>query len=220
MIFITLVFTLLKLWLPKISVPEIERESSWKHVGKNMRLLSIYIWPQTIKLQALIYACIIVLVIGRIVNVLVPVQYKIVIDALTYSGQEDTKPFIAWGAILLFVMLRFLQGGVGLLSTMQNFMWIPIGQYSTKAISVRMLQHLHALSLTFHLNRKTGEVLRVMDRGTASVGALLSYILFNILPVLVDIIVAVVYFVVAFDWTFGLIVFTTMALYVLFQPFL
>lgn len=101
-----------------------------------------------------------------------------------------------------------------MLSTLQNFMWIPIGQYSTKAISVRMLEHLHNLSLTFHLNRKTGEVLRVMDRGTASVGALLSYILFNILPVFVDIAVAVVYFVVEFDWTFGLIVFTTMSLYV------
>lgn len=61
-----------------------------------------------------------------------------------------------------------------------------------------------------------GEVLRVMDRGTQSINNLLSYILFNIAPTLVDIAVAVVYFVIAFDGWFGLIVFTTMISYIYF----
>jgi len=78
-----------------------------------------------------------------------------------------------------------------------------------------MFAHLHALSLNFHLNRKTGEVLRVMDRGTASIVSLLSYILFNIVPVFVDIGVAVGYFVFAFGWAFALIVFVTMTLYII-----
>jgi ATP-binding cassette subfamily B (MDR/TAP) protein 6 len=55
-----------------------------------------------------------------------------------------------------------------------------------------------------------------MDRGTASIGSLLSYIIFNILPVFVDITVAVVYFIFVFDWLFGMVVFSTMALYILF----
>jgi ATP-binding cassette subfamily B (MDR/TAP) protein 6 len=54
----------------------------------------------------------------------------------------------------------------------------------------------------------------VMDRGTASIGSLLSYILFNIVPVFVDIGIAVLYFIFLFDWIFGLVVFLTMAIYV------
>lgn len=64
------------------------------------------------------------------------------------------------------------------------------------------------------MSRKTGEVLRVMDRGTDSIDNLLSYILFSITPTLVDIIVAVVYFVSQFNVWFGLIVFSTMVLYI------
>lgn len=64
-----------------------------------------------------------------------------------------------------------------------------------------------------------GEVLRVMDRGTQSINNLLSYVLFSILPTLVDIGVAVVYFVVAFDAWFGLIVFVTMISYIYFTIF-
>ena len=70
-------------------------------------------------------------------------------------------------------------------------------------------------SLSFSLSL-SGEVLRVMDRGTQSINNLLSYVLFNIAPTLVDIGVAVVYFIVAFDGWFGLIVFTTMVSYILF----
>ena len=65
-----------------------------------------------------------------------------------------------------------------------------------------------------------GEVLRVMDRGTQSINNLLSYVLFNIAPTLVDIGVAVVYFIIAFDGWFGLIVFTTMVSYILFTIYI
>lgn len=76
-----------------------------------------------------------------------------------------------------------------------------------------MFSHLHALSLRWHLTRKTGEVLRIMDRGTNSVNGLLSYLFFSILPTIVDIVVAVIYFTINFNGWFGLIIFVTMALY-------
>ena len=65
-----------------------------------------------------------------------------------------------------------------------------------------------------------GEVLRVMDRGTQSINNLLNYVLFSILPTLVDIAVAVVFFVVAFDGWFGLIVFTTMISYIFYTIYI
>jgi ATP-binding cassette subfamily B (MDR/TAP) protein 6 len=61
----------------------------------------------------------------------------------------------------------------------------------------------HSLSLKFHLNRKTGEILRVQDRGVASIVSLLSSILFNILPTIADISIACFYFTFQFDILFG-----------------
>ena len=67
---------------------------------------------------------------------------------------DDRRPYFAWGAILLFVTFRFFQGGVGIISSAQSFLWIPVQQYTTRKISVKMLEHLHNLSLEFHLKRK------------------------------------------------------------------
>lgn len=96
---------------------------------------------------------------------------------------------------------------------MQNWLWIPIGQYTTREISVKMFTHLHSLSLHFHINRKTGEVLRVMDRGTSSIVQLLSQILFQVFPALANILVAVFIFWFRYSPPYGIIVFITMSLY-------
>jgi ATP-binding cassette subfamily B (MDR/TAP) protein 6 len=119
-----------------------------------------------------------------------------------------------WKAILLYTALKVLQGGTGLLQSIQSYLWFPINQYTTREISLEMFGHLHNLSLQFHISRKTGEVLRVMDRGTSSIVQLLSQILLSIFPTLLDIGVAVVFFAIRFNFSFGLIVFTTMAVYI------
>lgn len=143
-----------------------------------------------------------------------------------------------WDWILIYVAFKFLQGGgtggMGLLNNLRTFLWIRIQQYTTREvevsnltikilvsekviflqIQVELFRHLHSLSLRWHLQRKTGEVLRVMDRGTDSINNLLNYILFSILPTIVDIIIAVVFFITAFNAWFGLIVFVTMLLYI------
>lgn len=77
-----------------------------------------------------------------------------------------------------------------------------------------MFEHLHSLSLRFHLNKKTGEILRVQDRGVSSIVSVLSTIVFNVLPTLSDIAIACVYFSVRFDLYFGFIVVTTMVAYI------
>src|SRR4051812_43458074 len=77
-----------------------------------------------------------------------------------------------------------------------------------------MFERLHNLSLQFHINRKTGEVLRVMDRGTNSIIQLLSQILFQIFPTLVDILVAVLYFLFVSGVSYGIIVLATMVFYI------
>ncbi|KAL1925203.1 uncharacterized protein VTP21DRAFT_86 [Calcarisporiella thermophila] len=177
---------------------------------RKMKKLMPFIWPKkNVGLQFVVIACYILLAIGRGVNILVPRQMKIVIDQLA-----GDRPHLSWGAILLYVFLRFLQGESGILRAIQSYLWIPISQYTTRELSVKLFEHLHNLSLRFHVNRKTGEVLRVMDRGTQSIVSLLSQINFQIFPVILDIILAVIYLTSRFDAVFGFIVFMTMTLYI------
>ncbi|KAJ3207824.1 ATP-binding cassette sub- B member 6, mitochondrial [Dinochytrium kinnereticum] len=188
--------------------------SSWALTIKNFRKLVPFLWPRGLYLQSLVGLSFGMLILGRVVNVAVPFQYKIVVDVLTDAEKGNKGPYYVWAAVLTFCFFRYLQGGVGLVSTLQSLFWIPVGQYNAREISVSMLRHLHDLSLQFHINRKTGEVLRVMDRGTSSVSSLLSAIVFNILPIFVDIGVAVVLLMLQFDVTAGMIVLLTMALYI------
>lgn len=136
-----------------------------------------------------------------------------VVDSL--SGET---PSFRWDWILLYVGMKFFQGGgtgsMGVLNNLRSFLWIRIQQYTTREIELELFAHLHHLSLRWHLNRKTGEVLRIMDRGTDSITNLLNYILFSITPTIIDILVAIVFFVSAFNIWFGIIVFCTMALYI------
>lgn len=81
-------------------------------------------------------------------------------------------------------------------------------------LQITLFRHLHNLSLKWHLSRKTGEVLRIMDRGTDSTNSLLSFILFNIGPTLIDIFVAVIFFLSYFNKWMGIVVFITMVLYI------
>ena len=192
-------------------------ELSWVQAVRKMSRLLPFLWPKGMKLQLLVCACFALLALGRAVNVLVPYSYKILVEQLS-AAEKDTIHVhpLAWLPILAYTLFRFLQGGVGLLSSLQYFLWIPVAQYTTREICVKMLGHLHSLSLQFHIQSKTGEILRVMDRGTSSIGSLLQYLAFNILPVLVDIALAVIYFVWAFDATIALIVFVTMIFYIFF----
>ncbi|KIH64837.1 ABC transporter transmembrane region [Ancylostoma duodenale] len=114
-----------------------------------------------------------------------------------------------YSLIYISTLLKFLQGNGamgGFLNTLRSYLWIPIQQYTTRELEVELFAHLHSLSLRWHLSRKTGLVLRVMDRGTSSVNSILNYILFNIVPTITDIIIAVVFFFSTFNFYFGGIV--------------
>ncbi|KAJ7369787.1 ATP-binding cassette sub- B member 6, mitochondrial [Desmophyllum pertusum] len=190
-------------------------QSAFKGLWQKTKMLWPFLWPSDRALQVKVIVCFGILGAGRAVNVLVPYMYKIIVNHLTPGKVAITDP---WHLILIYVALRFLQGGgtggIGLLSNIKAFLWIRIQQFTSRTLQVRLFAHLHSLSLNWHLNRKTGEVLRMVDRGANSIYNLLNYLLFNILPTFVDIGVAIVYFIFAFNGWFGLIVFVTMVLYV------
>ena len=156
----------------------------------------------------------------RVTNVFVPIYYKKIVDALSSSGlvhcQSGTDFSWPWMPVLVWVGLKALQGGgmgQGLLNNARSLLWIRIQQFITRETQVGLFQHLHNLSLRWHMSRKTGEVLRVMDRGTGSINNLMSYLVFNIFPTIADVLIAIIYFAFAFNIWFGVIIIITMAIY-------
>ncbi|XP_069668711.1 ATP-binding cassette sub-family B member 6 isoform X2 [Periplaneta americana] len=188
--------------------------STFRNVWKKIKTLAPFLWPKKdILLQFRVMFCFLLLAFGRVINLYVPIYSKHIVDSMTVPALT-----FRWDWVLIYVAFKFLQGGgtggMGLLNNLRSFLWIRIQQYTTREVEVELFKHLHGLSLRWHLSRKTGEVLRVMDRGTDSINNLLNYILFSIVPTITDIIVAVCYFISAFNGWFGLIVFITMCLYI------
>lgn len=191
-----------------------DTSSTWKNAWYKIKALAPFLWPEKdILLQFRVLICFILLICGRLINLYVPIYNKMIVNSVTGTSVQ-----FRWDFILIYVALKFLQGGgtggMGLLNNLRSFLWIRIQQYTTREIEVELFRHLHSLSLRWHLSRKTGEVLKVMDRGTDSINNLLNYILFSIVPTIVDIIVAIIFFISAFNKWFGLIVFITMSLYI------
>lgn len=190
-----------------------ENQSTFRNAFSKLRVLVPFLWPKkSFVLQLCVFICILALIAGRVVNLFVPIYNKKIVDSISQ------EPVFCWELVVLLVFFKFLQGGgtggMGLLNNLRSFLWIRVQQYTTREIQLELFRHLHDLPLKWHLSRKTGEVLRVMDRGTDSIDNLLSYILFSITPTIIDIIIAVVFFISAFNIWFGVIVFVTMFLYI------
>ncbi|XP_075037121.1 ATP-binding cassette sub-family B member 6 [Mixophyes fleayi] len=189
-------------------------ESTWQGFWKKVRLLVPYMWPKgSVLLQLLVLLCMGLMGVERVINVFVPIYYKNIVDNLT-----EGSPWHALAlTVCIYVLLKLLQGGgagaTGFVSNLRTFLWIRVQQFTNRNVQIRLFAHLHSLSLRWHLGRKTGEVLRSVDRGTSSINSLLSYIVFSILPTIADIIIGIIYFTSSFNAWFGLIIFICMTLY-------
>uniref|UniRef100_A0A8C3A141 ATP-binding cassette sub-family B member 6 n=1 Tax=Cyclopterus lumpus TaxID=8103 RepID=A0A8C3A141_CYCLU len=198
-----------------INEDERDVENSGQVSGlRKVRVLLPYMWPRgNIFLQLLVLFCLTLLGVERAINVFVPIYYKNIVNELTNGSSWRTLST----TVCIYVLLKFLQGGgagaSGFVSNLRSFLWIRVQQFTNRVVQVRLFSHLHSLSLRWHLGRKTGDVLRSIDRGTSSINSLLSYIVFSIIPTMADIGISIIYFITYFNAWFGLIVFVCMALY-------
>ncbi|KAG0236689.1 ATP-binding cassette sub- B member 6, mitochondrial [Actinomortierella wolfii] len=187
--------------------------SLFKDFWVKVRKVIPFVWPKTDRLlQLRIFLAFVLLAIGRVVNFLTPLQVGRVIRSLTMSAGQPGK--FDPTEILLYCLLRYLQGNSGLVDAARKWLWIPIDQYSTRTLTLRFFEHVHQLSLHFHLNRKIGELLRTLDQGTSSVNSILSTMLFTFVPIVADLTIAIVYFCKEWSYIYATIIFISMVLYV------
>lgn len=174
---------------------------SWWEYIKGYHVFFPYLWPsKDRKLQVVVIACFLLVLAQRVVNLLVPDQIGNIVDRLAHRDKGNP-----WTAIIIFISFRFLQGSNGLLGALRSALWIPVSQYSYRELSVAAFEHVHSLSLDFHLGKKTGEVLSALGKGS-SINTFLEQVTFSVVPMLIDLAVAIGYFLVRFDAYYALVI--------------
>jgi hypothetical protein len=183
--------------------PEKLPNRNWLEYLKSYTILFPYLWPSNNrKLQAILFACMFIVALMRVVQLAVIIEIGVITDYL--SGEYGTV-VMPWAHIVLYIVLRLLQGGNGLLGAIRAILWLPISQYSYRELSVAAFEHVHSLSLDFHLGKKTGEVLSAMGKGSA-VNTFLESLTFQVVPMMFDLCVAIAYFLIVFDAYYALVV--------------
>ncbi|KAG1799838.1 uncharacterized protein HD556DRAFT_69973 [Suillus plorans] len=199
----------------KTTPREVAVDPSWRELFSRLSRITPHLWPSRYpKLQFIALACFFILVLGRVVNAFLPFVLGALITTFDTPG---VAPFPAFGSspwpyLISYVVLRFLASSGGL-AAFRDALWIPLMQYSDRSMSMLSFNHVLALSLSWHTKRKTGELLRILDRGSAinRVGELIG---FTVVPALVDICVALVVFVVKFEPALGAVVGVVMGCYI------
>ena len=150
------------------------------------------------------------LVAAKLVGVGVPVVFKNVIDAL--SGPQQIVLFPA-ALLALYGAMRLAQS---LFTELREIFFARVTQQAVRRIALEVFEHLHALSLRFHLDRQTGGVTRDIERGTRSISSLIAYTLYSILPTLVEIALVLGVLWSQYDSGFVLITLLSLIVYVIF----
>jgi ABC-type transport system involved in Fe-S cluster assembly fused permease/ATPase subunit len=187
---------------PAFYKPTTAPNRTWWEYIRSYSLFFPYLWPAKARqLQIVVLICIGLMFAQRAVNLAVPYQIGIVTDELSDKNHYG----MPWLGISLLIGFKFLQGSSGILGAVRSVLWIPISQYSYQALTTASFEHVHSLSLDFHLGKRTGEVLSALSKGNA-INNFLEQATFQVLPMVFDLLVAVIYFGVSYDAYYSLTV--------------
>ncbi|PIV72077.1 MAG: metal ABC transporter permease, partial [Rhodocyclales bacterium CG17_big_fil_post_rev_8_21_14_2_50_68_7] len=156
--------------------PAPERRHDWQTVRTLLPYLLAYRWRVAFALACLIAA--------KVANVGVPLVFKQMIDALTPMPTAQAALVVPAALLLAYGVLRL---SVTAFTELRELLFARVTQRAVRTISLRVFRHLHALSLRFHLDRQTGRLTRDIERGTRSIGSLISYTIYSIVPTAVEV---------------------------------
>ena len=159
-----------------------------------LRFLPMLWLPGERELKLRVVFAIVLVLMGKAAMLAMPFAYKAVIDRM--SG-----PTQAAGVVLMLVVAYSVARFSGVLfDNLRNALFEKVGQGAARRLSAQVFRHIHNLSLRFHLERRTGSLTKVVERGTKSIDMMLYFLLFNIAPTLIELIAICVIFQVKFGW--------------------
>ena len=173
----------------------------------NLRAMLPFLWAWRGRVALALAA----LVLAKVANVGVPLVLKGLVDAFT--GTPTGQAVLPLALLLGYGALKL---SASLFNELRDVIFARVRYGAMRALSTRVLEHLHRLSLAFHLGRRTGAISRDLERGTRSVSTILNYMVFSVLPILVEFTLVAAILLGRYPWTFTALTFGTVAVYVLF----
>ncbi|ETS87309.1 hypothetical protein PFICI_01137 [Pestalotiopsis fici W106-1] len=170
----------------------LQSEGSWIAYAKGFLIFLPYIWPfHNRRLQVYAGLVGVCLIAGNALNVLIPRQMGIILDAL--NGTSDRNP---WIEVIVFAALRLAASEAGI-NLIRSMLWLPVEYYGEEAIQVAAYNHVMNLSADFHDSKSSSDLIVAISHGTA-LTRMLESICFEAIPMLIDLVVAFIYLSVKF----------------------
>jgi len=180
-----------------------------RHDWRTIKTLLPYLWTW----KGRVIFALSCMLAAKLANVAVPLVFKDIVDSLTLPAMSSTEKMllVPLGLLATYGALRF---STAVFSELREMFFARVTQGAVRTIALEVFEHLHALSLRFHLDRQTGGLTRDIERGTRSISSLISYTLYSILPTLIEILLVLGILAARYDASFTLITVTTLTLYV------
>jgi len=181
--------------------------SSNRKDWRNIRKMLPYVWEY----KGRVVFALLALVLSKIAIVAIPLLLKEIVDTL----DQDPSQLLVF-PLMLFLIYGALRLANSLFNELRDAIFARVRFHAMRRLSQKVLDHLHSLSLRFHLDRKTGDITRDMDRGTGSISSIMKYLVFNIIPTMAEFILVAVILLSQYESKFALITFITVAIYITF----
>ncbi len=181
-----------------------EKPTSNRNDLKTIRTLLPYLW----EFKGRVILAFSLLVLAKLANVSVPLVLKEIVDALDQPQAMLVMPVFL---VLSYGVLRLCSA---LFGELRDAVFAKVTQRAIRRVAIKVFTHLHALSLRFHLERQTGGVSRDIERGSRGISFLLNFMLFNILPTLLEISLVMGILIFQYDIWFFVIIFLTLLAYI------
>jgi ATP-binding cassette, subfamily B, heavy metal transporter len=181
-----------------------------------------YIWPsdrRDLKLRVL--AATVLLFLAKLATIAVPFTFKWATDALVGTGSAPvaSSAWLTW-ALAAPIAMTIAYGGMrilmAVLGQVRDGTFAKVAMHAVRRLAYLTFEHTHTLSLRFHLERKTGGLTRVLERGRNAIETIVRMVIVQLIPTVVEVALIVVVLLRAFDWRYVLVVLGTVALYMWF----
>jgi ATP-binding cassette subfamily B protein len=182
--------------------------------GESRALLRLlpYLWPAgRPEIRVRVLSAVALLVGAKLATIVIPLFYKQAVDALSGAGGAEIALSVAVGFVLAYGGARVVSQ---VFTELREIVFARVAHQAMHQVALETFQHLHRLSLRFHLDRQTGGLNRAIERGTAGIENLLHFMLFQIVPTILEIAMVCGMLWYLYDWRFAAITFATIVLYV------
>ncbi len=184
-----------------------------------IRNLWPYIWPmERSDLKRRIYVALAMMVVAKLITIAIPYAFKWATDAI--AGREDRGlaylPGALAGPIALTAVYSALRIVMAFITQGRDALFAVVAMHAVRKLATQVFVHLHELSLRYHLERKTGGLTRVLERGRNAIETIVRMIMLTGVPTVVEFVLILAVFTLQFDWTYAVAVATMIAVYMVF----